>query len=173
MQTGWQSRQSLAWRAIRLLNDHLSTRAALYNQVLTIVHHRAHVCRETIASSREGHDVTPVLRSVSKGFAEHKDVLAQVCFLDKGIRPDGFHKLVLGNHLSTVTNQDQQRFKDFRRDGHGLVFAQQNLLVGIYPKRSELVENFGFCNHAECAEAGFRSGGTHRTTNYYKRQPIT
>src|SRR5580658_10219397 len=107
MQTGWVSMQSLTGRAVHLLYDHLRARTALYNQVLAILHHRAHLRRETIASSREGHDIAPVLGSVSKSFAEHEDVLAQVCFLDKGIRPDGLHKLVLGDHLSTVANQDQ------------------------------------------------------------------
>jgi hypothetical protein len=67
----------------------------------------------------------------------------------KASGPEGFHKLVLGNDLSTVTNEDQQSFKDFRCDGHRLVFAQENLLLRVNPKRSELVEDFWSCGHIE------------------------
>lgn len=69
-------------------------------------------------------NVAPVLGRVSERLAQHKDVLAQIRLLHKGVRPHAFHQFILAHSLAAVTNKDQQGFKDFRSDSDRLVFTQ-------------------------------------------------
>ena len=124
MQTDSKSSHNLAMLWDRLFNDHLRARPTLDNQVFAILGYCSHLCRETIASSGQRHDVALVLGSVPKRSSKYKDVLAEVGFLDKRIRPHSFHQLVFGNYLSTVANESQQRFERFWRESYGLVLAQ-------------------------------------------------
>jgi hypothetical protein len=142
---------------LRVLNGHLRTRAARNEHIFAFLRYRAHLFSETIAPPGEGHDVAAILGSVSQCSAEQEDVLGKVRFFDKSVRPDGLHKVILGNNLTTVADQDQESLKGLRGEGHGLVFAEQNLFIGIHPKRPELIENFRSRSHGGDANGSLGS----------------
>ena len=76
-----------------------------------------------------------------------EDVLAQVRFLDKESRPYSLHQFVLGDDLPAVANKNEERFEGLWRDRDGLIFAQQDLFIGVDLKGAEFVENFDSRSH--------------------------
>ena len=139
----------------------MSERASAYDQVLAIQHNFAHLCCKTIPASRKRHDVSLVSGSHTQRLANPEDVLAQVRFLDERVRPYSLHQLVLGDDLPTVANKNEERFEGLRGDGDGLIFAQQDLSVGVDLKRAKFVENLESCRHTSSDVEAFLAGCGH------------
>ena len=53
---------------------------------------------------------------VSHCLAQPGDVLGQVAFLHKGVRPDGLQQLILGHHSSGVQNHVGKNVEGLRRE---------------------------------------------------------
>ena len=64
----------------------------------------------------------------------------------------------LGDDLPAAANKDEERFEGLRGDGDGLIFAQQDLAVGVDLKGAEFVENFESCSHASSYVEPFLAG---------------
>jgi hypothetical protein len=124
-----------------MLNRYLRTRAARDQYVIAILRDRPPHCHKPVASSRGRRNIAPVFRSISKGLAQHKDVLAQVRLLHKGIRPYTFNKVVLGHNLAAVSNKDQQSFKNLKSNRDRLILAQQHRLGGVLVNVLESMKN--------------------------------
>src|SRR5690349_2161353 len=66
--------------SVRLLYDDLRMRMSSDYNIVAFLHYGMHVRNESIAAAGQGQDVATVLRGVTKGLANNKDVLAQVAF---------------------------------------------------------------------------------------------
>jgi hypothetical protein len=73
-----------------------------------IFDNRAYFLCEAVATSRHGHNVRGILRSISQSLSQLKYVLAKVRFLYKRVWPQGFHQIVLEDDLPAVLQQHEQ-----------------------------------------------------------------
>jgi hypothetical protein len=94
-----------------------------------------------VSASRHGDDIAApgIAIVVTQSLAQHKNVLCQVGFLNKGIRPDRIEQFFLHNHPIAVTHQHQQGFERLWLQQDGAVIAREKALRGVQAKRAELV----------------------------------
>src|SRR5260370_30310139 len=111
------------------------------NKEITFVGHPVNISDKTITTTRYGLDV--LMSVISQSFSEHGDVLCQVTFLNKCIRPDLVHQPVLLNHPAAVLNQQKKDIEHLRGQNYRLAFAQQHPLRRIHSKRSNLKTALG------------------------------
>ncbi len=138
-----------------LFNHNLCACSRLGHDGLVLLGYRADRRRESIASSRQRHDILAAFRSVSQRLAQQEDVLAQVRFFDNRIWPDLFQKLFFRDHVAAAANQGEERLEGFGCDGNGLVSPQQDLLVGVHVERPEFVHDPGSRSHRlKCQQLG-------------------
>jgi hypothetical protein len=88
--------------------------------------------------------------------SQEENVLRQRALLDERVGPKALHHLVLGEDLSAVGNQKQQRVEDFGRKGNQIAIAVQQPVGGIQAKSPELVRKIGF--------------GCHETLGFYRNR---
>ena len=90
---------------------------------------------ELIAPARDGDNATS---AIGERLAQGENVLGEVAFFDKTLRPDGFQQLVFGDHAARVRNKEGQDFKCFGRN------RDRDAIAEKYPLRRvqlELVES--------------------------------
>jgi hypothetical protein len=88
-----------------------------------------------------------VLRGVSEGFTQQEDVLAQVRFFDKRVRPHFLEEFFLSDYVAAPAHQGEQRLEGFGSNRNGVVFPEQRLLFGIHAERPEFVNDPGCRSH--------------------------
>src|SRR5260370_29755270 len=107
-----------------------------FDNEITLIKHAADMANKTITSTRDGLDV--LMSVIFQSFSEHRDVLRQVTFLNKRVRPDLAHQPVLLDHPAVVLNQQKQEIEQLRGQSNKLAFSQQNPLHRIHSERSKL-----------------------------------
>jgi hypothetical protein len=90
-----------------LLNHQPRSRAALNDEAL-FFGDNAHLGDETVTSARNGDNIAMIASRFTKSFPQHEDVLGQIGFLDKGVRPHALHQVILQNHLFAVAYEHKQ-----------------------------------------------------------------
>src|SRR5271154_5031853 len=60
--------------------------------------HQVYMLCEPISTTGDCNDVAMILGSLTQGFSQHKDIAAKVGLLDKGVRPDHLHQIVLRDY---------------------------------------------------------------------------
>ena len=98
-----------------------------------------------------------VLRTLAQRLSQHEDIAAEVCLLDKRVRPHGLHQIVFRDQFPVIANQNQENLKRLRLQGDGFTGTQQDFLLGINAKRAELVE-FPELLAFACGHRGFPRG---------------
>src|ERR1700694_4935092 len=116
-----------------------------FNNEITFVGHPMNISDKAIATTRYGLDV--LMPVISQSSSEHRDVLCQVTFLNKRIRPDLVSQPVLLDHPAAVLNQQKKDIEQLRGESYKLAFAQQHPLHRIHSKRSKLETAFGVLFH--------------------------
>src|SRR5713226_2364538 len=116
-----------------------------FDNEITFINHPADMANKTITSARDGLDV--LMSVIFQSFSEHRDVLRQVTFLNKRIRPNFVHQPVLLNHPAAVLNQQKKDIEQLRGQSYRLAFAQQHPLRRIHSKRSKLETALGVLFH--------------------------
>jgi hypothetical protein len=64
----------------------------------------------------------------------------EVALLDHGIGPHSLHELFFDQHFSVVLDKRKQEVKVLRREGDGLVAAEQKALHRVYTEGAERIE---------------------------------
>ena len=144
-----------------LLDHNLGARAHLRNQHLASVGDRTDRNSESIAAARQGDDVTLSFKSVAQRLTQLEDVLAQVGFLDEGVRPDLLKEFLFRDNFAAAAHQHQQRLKGLRSHRNELAVAEEDLLVRIHAKGAELVDDLGIRVH-DIGQRKPCQRGTHR-----------
>src|SRR6185503_14244163 len=99
-------------------------------------------CDKAVANARDGHNVAMLVLVFAERPPQKENVLREIAFFDKSIRPDAVDDVVLFGDLAVMLDQEQERLKDFGRKGDGLLAAQQEVPFQIYPERPEFVGCF-------------------------------
>src|SRR5262249_44951500 len=99
--------------------------------------HRGH---KPIPLPGYGLDESVAVAVVSQGLPQDKDVLAEISFLDKALRPERCHQFIFFENSATALNQERQGIEHFRRKRYRLAVAHQYPLREIELKSAELVD---------------------------------
>ena len=108
---------------------------------------KMHILGQAVSPAGHGDDI-PILCRLTERFSKHEDIAAEVGLFHKRVGPDHLHQLVFGDYLFAVANQNQKDLKRLWRQRNWLSATQQRLLIGIDPKRPELVKFPGLMAHA-------------------------
>src|SRR5215471_17649639 len=130
------------WPAAALLDFHLHLGVARGNDVQWLLRHELNFFCEPVAAAGYGNNVLVVLRALAQCLSQEEDVAAQVGLFDKGIGPDRSQEFVFRDDLLLVANEDKKNLECLRRERDSFALAQQELLLRIHSKRSELVKLF-------------------------------
>jgi hypothetical protein len=74
-------------------------------------------------------------------------LLRKISLLDVSLSPKGLHDFLLVQDFIAVADKKQQELQRFWTQRNSLSFAQQNAVVRVQEKASELIRNFDFCRH--------------------------
>src|SRR6266404_8440723 len=107
-----------------------------FDNEITFINHPADMANKAITSARDGLDV--LMSVIFQSLSEHRDVLRQVTFLNKRVRPDLAHQPVLLDHPAAVLNQQKKEIEQLRGQRYKLAFSQQHPLHRIHSERSKL-----------------------------------
>src|SRR6266850_1619264 len=99
-----------------------------------------HVGDESVAAPTDGLHVSRLPSVITERLSEPLDVEGEVGFLDKGIRPQATHQLVLSHDSAVLFYEDQERLKNLWCEGNGLFSAQEYALICVQREVSEPVE---------------------------------
>lgn len=89
--------------------------------------------RKPVAAPRNRFDVI-----ASQRLALCVDVLREVCFLDKAIRPQRLHQIVFFDDVAIFFDQQQKRIDSLRFERDDLAVTQKLPVDGVDRERSEL-----------------------------------
>src|SRR5258707_1894292 len=106
-----------------------------FNNEITPINHAADMANKTVTSTRDGLDV--LMSAILQSFSEHRDVLRQVTFLNKRVRPNFLHQPVLLDHPAAVLDQQKKEIEQLRGQSAKLALSQQHPLHRIHPERSK------------------------------------
>jgi hypothetical protein len=76
-----------------------------------------------------GDDVPRILCVVAQRLTEKEDLLGQVSFLDRDIRPDGVKQFVFRDDAVPVRDEEDQGVERFRHQRHRRAVADEETLV--------------------------------------------
>ena len=99
---------------------------------------REHGRLEAIAAPGNGLDVRTAAGLGVERLAQRGDRHAQVAFLDRCVRPDPAHQLLLRHHVAAVLDEGTQEVESLGRESHELAAPPQHGLRGIEAKGAEL-----------------------------------
>ena len=80
--------------------------------------------------------------ALAKGAAKHRDVLVDIPFFNKLLRPYRTHEIFLFHQMTVVFDQDQEDVEYLGSQRNRLTVTQQRLFRGVKPKRAELIQLF-------------------------------
>ena len=87
------------------------------------------VSDKTVTATGDSLDV--LMTVIFQSLSQHRNVLGQVTFLNKGIRPDFLHQTLFVDDMAIVLNQQKQDVKQLRGQSYRLAFAQKHPLHRI------------------------------------------
>ena len=97
--------------------------AAAHDQIAVRFCNLRHLQSESVAPPGHRNDVFRVVGLIAQGFPKLKDVLAEIGLLNKGVRPQDLHQVVLQNDPFAVLHEHQKRFEGLRRQGNRFLIA--------------------------------------------------
>src|SRR5271169_584168 len=123
----WRSRGRQSRRRLLVVLDHFGDKA--------------------ISDAGNGEDIALTFLAVAEGFAQKKDVLAEVSLFHETVGPNGLHKFRLFDNPAAVVDQEEQYFKGFRREGQKLRAVHERAFLAVQPKRAKLAEALCLLRH--------------------------
>jgi hypothetical protein len=112
-------------------DQHLSGCPLLHDQLHAGVFILFHLSDESVAALRDGFDVGFSVEGLSHCAPQKRNVLGEAAFFHKAIRPQHLHQLVLGDHVSSVFDENQKRIHHLRSERYRFVAPLQQALGGI------------------------------------------
>ncbi len=97
----------------------------------TLIYHR---CNEPVSPLCHGFDEHRFIGPVSKDFSDVQNVLSENFWVDVGLGPQGFQKLVLGDEPSRVFHQKPEDVVGFRGDWHAFFSAPKAMVCRVKPE---------------------------------------
>src|SRR5258708_16124159 len=77
---------------------------------------RSHRRHKTVASPWNGFDVLRLRSAFTKDPAQREDILRKIGLLNKRVRPNLFHQIILLHNVSAVSHQNEERLECLRRE---------------------------------------------------------
>jgi hypothetical protein len=99
--------------------------------------------REPVTALGNRFDQVPVVGCVAQRLADGEDVVGQVGFLDRGVRPDRLYQLFLGQQAAGIGRQNQKQVEGLGRERDRLAVPQQQPLTRVERDVTELETRFG------------------------------
>ena len=90
-----------------------------------VVSDRRDACRKPVSVTRNRDDMPRLLRALSQGLAEQKDLLRQVAFFNHDIGPDRPEQFVFRDDAVAVRDEEDERIERFRRQRDGCAVAEE------------------------------------------------
>ena len=84
-----------------------------------------------VSTTGDGHDVAKILLFRYQGFAEEKDILAEIAFLYKAVGPDGTEQFFLREQPQGVLDQVEKEVKSLWRKCNLFTIAAERSLIRV------------------------------------------
>src|SRR6185369_2358511 len=116
------------------LHDDSRPRSLAHDHALFFTTRRSYVADKTIATLRHSLNVVFAFMRLAECFSQYGNVLREVVFLDKTVRPHLLHQILLRHHVTGVFEQHEQRVEDFRRERHLAILFEEEALGYVNSK---------------------------------------
>ena len=103
-----------------------------------VVRDRLHACRESVAVTRNRDDVPRLLRALPQRLAEQEDLLRQVAFFNRDIRPDRPEQFVFRDDAVSVRDEVHERIERLRRQRDSCAVAEEEAQLRQHLESVEL-----------------------------------